>query len=101
MKIYIDSDFKCHVSPGDGLREFDVAFFNGKCDSFIEGYRYIPYDEEWTRADGEVFRGEMIAPWKPYAELEKAQLAYELAQLKAELADADAALNELGVNIDG
>jgi hypothetical protein len=36
----------------------------------------------------------MIAPWKNYTELYIAQLEYDLA-------DADAALNELGVNIDG
>lgn len=101
MKIYIDSDYKCHVSNDGTMREFDVPFFDGKCQTFIEGYRYVPKDETWERADGEVFRGEMIAPWKNYAELERAQLEYELAQLKAELDDADAALNELGVNIDG
>jgi hypothetical protein len=94
MKIYIDSEYKCHALPGEGLREFDVPFFDGKCQTFIEGYRYIPADETWEREDGEVFRGEMIAPWKNYAELYIAQLEYDLA-------DADAALNELGVNIDG
>ena len=93
MKIYIDNDYKCHAIPAEGLREFDVPFFDSKCDAFIEGYRYVPADEEWTRADGEVFRGEMIAPWKNYAELYIAQLEYDLA-------DADAALNELGVTVD-
>ena len=93
MKIYIDSDYKCHVLPGEGLREFDVQFFDGKCQTFIEGYRYVPDGETWERADGEVFKGEMIAPWKNYTELYIAQLEYELA-------DADAALNELGVTYD-
>ena len=93
MKIYIDSNYKCHALPGEGLREFDVPFFDGKCAEFIEGYRYIPKDEEWVRSDGEVFKGEMIAPWKNYAELYIAQLEYDLA-------DADAALAILGVNVD-
>ena len=93
MKIYIDNDYKCHVLPAEDRREFDVPFFDGKCDAFVEGYRYIPADEEWVRADGEVFRGEMIAPWKPYTELYIAQLEYELA-------DADNALAELGVTFD-
>ena len=101
MKIYIDSDYKCHVLPAGDRREFDVQFFDGKCQTFIEGYRYVPYGEEWTRADGEVFRGEMIAPWKPYTELYIAQLEYEAAQLRTELEDADNALNELGVNVNG
>lgn len=94
MKIYIDNDYKCHVSPSEGLREFDLPFFAGKCQTFIEGYRYVPNGEEWIRSDGEKFKGEMIAPWKNYTELYIAQLEYDLA-------DADAALNELGVNIDG
>lgn len=93
MKIYIDSDCKCHVSSDGTKREFDVPFFDGKCPEFIEGYRYVPPGETWTRDDGEVFKGEMIAPWKPYTEIYIAQLEYELA-------DADAALNELGVTYD-
>ena len=93
MKIYIDSDYKCHVLPGEGLREFDVPFFDGKCQTFIEGYRYIPAGETWEREDGEAFTGEMIAPWKPYTELYIAQLEYDLA-------DADAALAILGVSVD-
>jgi hypothetical protein len=94
MKIYIDNDYKCHVSPGEGLREFDLPYFDSKCETFIEGYRYVPAGEEWIRSDGEVFKGEMIAPWKNYTELYIAQLEYDLA-------DADAALNELGVTVDG
>ena len=93
MTIHIDFDYKCHVLPGEALREFDVPYFDGKCDSFIEGYRYVPKDETWEREDGEEFKGEMIAPWKNYTELYIAQLEYELA-------DADAALNELGVTYD-
>ena len=93
MTIYIDNDYKCHVLPGEGLREFDVAFFDGKCDSFIEGFRYVPKYETWEREDGEVFKGEMVSPWKPYIELRIAQLEYELA-------DADEALAILGVTVD-
>ena len=93
MKIYIDSDYKCHVTTDGTMREFDVSDFDGKCPAFVEGYRYVPADETWEREDGEVFKGEMIAPWKPYTELYIAQLEYELA-------DADAALNELGVTFN-
>lgn len=100
MKVYIDPDYKCHVSPGEGLREFDVPFFDGKCNSFIEGYRYVPAGETWGREDGEKFKGEMIAPWKPYTELYKAQAAYEIEQLKAENSIMKAALAELGVTED-
>lgn len=77
MTIYVDNDYKCYVSDDGTRRAFDVPFFDGKCTEFIEGYRYVPEGEEWTREDGEVFTGEMISPWKDYALLEAAQASYE------------------------
>ena len=92
MKIYIDSDHKCHVLPAEDRREFDVPFFDGKCDTFVEGYRYVPTGEYWVRADGRIFKGEMIAPWKDYDKLERAQLEYEIEQYKAALTEIETAL---------
>lgn len=92
MKIYIDSDYKCHVSDDGTMREFDVPFFDGKCDEFIEGYRYVPQGEMWVREDEETFRGEMISPWKDYNELYLAQLEYEIEQYKAALTEIEIAL---------
>lgn len=75
--IYIDSEFKCHISD-DGTRiPVETNFFNGKCDAFIEGYRFLPSGESWIRSDGVVFHGEMITPWKDYIELNAAQRQYE------------------------
>lgn len=96
MKIYIDNDCKCHVSNDGTLTAIETDAFDGKCDSFIEGYRFIPSGESWTRSDGVVFHGEMIAPWKPYAELDNAQREHE----KALIADMQNALNKLGVTLD-
>lgn len=100
MKIYIDNDYKCHVSNDGTMREFDVPFFDGKCDTFIEGYRYVPSGETWVREDGEAFKGEMISPWKPYDQLYKAQLEYEIEPLKIENGIMKDALAELGVTED-
>ena len=77
MTIYIDSDFKCHVSDDGTMNRVESAFFDGKCAAFVEGYRFVPAGQSWTRSDGAVFRGEMIAPWKPWEELDAAQRAYE------------------------
>ena len=94
MKVYIDFECKCHTTNKEGVyREFDVPFFDGKCDSFINGYRYCPEGENYTREDGEVFYGECIVPWKPYSELDAAQRQYELAQL----ADYKAACERMGI----
>ena len=95
MGLYIDSQYKCHVSSGEDLREMNVDFFEGKCKTFIQGYRYIPDGESWTREDGQIFAGEMIAPAEDSRILEAAQAAYEEAQAKN--ADALAALEVLGV----
>ena len=96
MKIYIDSEYLCHTTNPDGIfREVKTNFFNGKCQTFIEGYRFVPSGESWTRSDGVVFRGEMIAPWKPYVELDSAQREYErqlLAEYESALAEIEAAL---------
>ena len=91
MTIYIDNDYKCHAAPGEGLREFDVPFFDNKCKEFIEGYRYVPAGEEWTREDGMIFTGVMITPWIDYREL----IVYQVQYLEDQLADADRALEVL------
>lgn len=97
MKIYIDSDYKCHTVNQDGtFREIETDFFNGKCDTFIAGYRFVPTGERWERSDGAVFTGEMIAPWKSYVELDAAQREYEIVLI----ADMQNALNKLGVTLD-
>lgn len=95
MKIYIDARFCCHTFDTGGLKAVETDFFNAKCSRYIEGYRYIPAGETWTRPDGVIFRGEMIAPAEDSRLLEAAQAAYEEAQAKN--ADALAALDVLGV----
>ena len=75
--IYLDSDFKCHVTNDETLRAIQTSCFDGRCDAYIEGYRFVPSGESWTREDGAVFTGEMVTPWKPYDELIAAQRKYE------------------------
>ena len=75
--IYIDSDFKCHISDDGTMTPVETDFFDGKCREFIEGYRFVPFGKTWKRFDGRVFQGEMITPWKPYAKLDSAQRKYE------------------------
>ena len=93
--IYIDIDFKCHVADDGTMVPVETEFFDGKCDAFIEGYRFVPEGMVWEQEDGTAFCGEMITPWKPFVELEREQMAYE-RQLLAEYADA---LKVLGVSV--
>lgn len=97
MTIYVDSDYKCHAANPDGsYTAVETDFFDDMCQKFIEGYRFVPAGESWTREDGAVFTGQMIAPWKDYAELDAAQREYE-RQL---IADMKAALEMLEVTPD-
>lgn len=105
MTIYIDTDYKCHTTTADGLTAVETNYFDGKCPAYIEGYRFVPSGSTWVRSDGAVFQGEMIAPWKPWGELDAAQREYEREQyaaVTAQNAEYEAALSEieaaLGVN---
>ena len=97
MIIYIDNDYKCHLSDDGTLRAFDVPFFDGKCAEFVEGYRYVPVGEMWTRADGEVFKGEMITPCRDYSQILEIQMAVDRAQAQAQqtINEYEAALSEI------
>lgn len=94
--IYIDADYLCHTSNPDGIyTAVETDVFDGKCDAYIEGYRYIPDGETWTRPDGVTFAGEMIAPWRDWRTLDAAQRDYEreqLASYEQALSEIEAAL---------
>lgn len=97
MKIYIDNEYKCHTSPADGLTAIETDAFDGKCRQFIEGYRFVPAGQTWTREDGEVFHGEMIAPFRDYEILEELQAVYDeqqqtINEYEAALSDIEQAL---------
>ena len=92
MTIWLDSDYRCHLTDGGAYRAVETDVFDGKCAAYIEGYRYIPVGESWTRADGEVFHGEMIAPAEDYSALAKAQAQHEK--------DEASHLEELGALIE-
>lgn len=95
MTIYIDDDYKCYVSAGDGRRAIETDAFNGKCPEWIESYRLVPAGETWTQDNGVMFRGEMVTPWKDLSEAYVAQAEYlsgQNTQYEAALTAIEAAL---------
>ena len=83
--VYIDSEHKCHTANDGTMTAVAVeGFFDGKCDTFVEGHCY---------EIGE--NGVSVYPWKSHAELDAAQRKYE----KQLLAEYMAKLNELGVTL--
>ena len=98
MKIYIDSDYKCHATPADGLTAVETDFFDGKAPGYIDGYRFIPAGHSWTGEDGTVYRGEAAFPVTDWEALDKSQRVYEREQyetLTAQNAEYEAALSEI------
>ena len=100
MVVYIGEDYKCRVTDDGTMTSVETDFFDGKCPAFIEGYRYVPSGCTWTRSDGEVFNGEMIAPWKPWHELDAAQRQYEREQLEAVKRENEEMLSDLAAMVD-
>lgn len=97
MTIYIDNDYKCHVTDDSTRRAFGVPFFDGKCAEFIEGYRFVPSGETWTRADGQTFTGEMVSPCRDYSRILEIQMAVDRAQAQAQqtINEYESALSEI------
>ena len=62
--IYLDNDYICHLENDGTMQEVPTDVFDGMTDEEIKGYRFIPFGQEWTRNDGIVFTGIMIAPHK-------------------------------------
>ena len=66
MIVYVGKDYKCHAAPGGGLTPVDDSCFDGKCDTFIEGYCYDT-SKGYTQS----------YPGRSSAEREAAQAQYE------------------------
>lgn len=80
--IYLDSDFRCHLTNDGTMTAIETDAFDGKANAYIEGYRYIPEGQTWTRSDGVIFQGLMISPAENYSSLKKAQEQYELDEAR-------------------
>lgn len=93
--VYLDDEFKCHVTDDGTMTAVSTDFFDGKCDNFVEGYRLIPGGHCWCRPDGIVFHGEMIAPWKDCRILQACQEQYEATAADSETAAKAAAYDIL------
>lgn len=93
--IYIDSEFRCYTSNDGTMTAVTTDAFDGKCDAYIKGYRFIPAGASWTRHDGVVFRGEMVTPFKDYQLLETVQILYEETNVIVEEVSALRAENEM------
>ena len=56
--IYLDSNFKCHVTDDGTMRAVETNIFDGMADLVIETFHFVPSGETWVRADGSKRFGE-------------------------------------------
>ena len=82
--IYVDSDFKCHVIDDGTMTAIETDCFDGKCDTYIEGYCYE-----------DTGNGVAVYPWKDHDELEGTQVGHErqaLLEFESALTEIETAL---------
>ena len=94
MTIYLDSDFRCHLSDDGTRTAVETDVFDGKCAAYIEGCRFVPAGESWTRGDGTVFAGEMLSAAVDDRLLAAVQAQYELDEA-AHLEELAALIEEI------
>lgn len=79
MIIYLDNDYKCHIDDDGSMQAVETTAFDGKCKTYIEGFRFIPNGQHWVNDEGETIYGETCFPFKNYEMLKTAQEAYDEA----------------------
>ena len=91
MKIYVDSESRCHAADDGSMRSVEDSFFDGKCAAFIEGYKLE--ESDGLRHIYPVVDSRILDAYQKQYEA----MLPELEAAKAELADADEALNIMEV----
>ena len=86
--VYIDSEFKVHVTNADGRTAIETDAFDGMSDLIIEYHIFVPPGEIHTKPNGITVHGEFIQPFVSEKEMDAAQREYE----RQKLADAENAL---------
>lgn len=62
ITVYLDADFVCHLTPAMDRVPCATSVFAGQ-EHLIPYYRLVPEGQQWQRADGTIFVGEMCALW--------------------------------------
>lgn len=102
MIIFLNAIFECSVTErNDTTQQIETDAFNGKCTEYIEGMRFVPDGDSWTRSDGVIFTGEMISPFVDSRILELAQTEYEKTKTENQIAEQQTAIQNLMLIVGG
>lgn len=100
MKVYVDLEYSCFAQKSEGLREVESDFFDGKCNTLIECFKFVPAGESYTDEHGLLHSG-AIWNYKPItSSIERIQAAYEHEQLEVVTADRDDLLSDIAALIE-
>lgn len=95
-KIYIDSEFMCHMESVPGSFDIDTTLFDGCSDQDIEAMRYIPYGHVWTDPDtGLTYHGDHMINTTLIRATEAALYA-RIEVLEQEITELKSHINSIG-----
>ena len=102
MTVYLDTEYMAHVGFAEGYMEAEHSFFDTIAMALYDCYRFIPAGHEYNGQEGEYIglvnpKADMVSVQQEF----ESELIARLRKAEEELADADKALNELGVEFDG
>ena len=72
--IYIDADFKCHVTNDGTMAAVETDFFDGKCDAYVEGQMVQLWSEKMVKSFlvlKWLQLGKIMTNWMPYSVITK------------------------------
>ena len=101
MKVYLDSEYIAHAEYAEGCVEAEHCFFDVIAPVLFDCYRFIPAEHEYEGQQGEYIG--LVAPAADMVSIQQefeSELIARLRMAEEELADADAALEILGVTLD-
>ena len=96
MKVYLDSNYVCHLTNDGTMREIESEYLDGLAPTVIEKTRFIPENETWVRPDGVSVFGLVKETIESIDGIENTQEQYR-ADLE-QMSDMQNALEILGVS---
>ena len=94
--IYIDGNFICHTEKAEGRMTVETEALDHVCDAALRYYVYVPVGSVYKKGNGVTVNGEFIQCVNS-EKAASAQLEHEIAQIKAQNAEYEAALSEIEI----
>ena len=87
--IYLDSDFRCHLSNDGTMVAAETSIFDGMANDVIEMFHFVPEGETWLLPDGSKRYGEYCCS---FVDRQKRDVAQAISYLDDDQAESVTAL---------